>query len=245
MRGMSPFFQFILTGGLLLTITFPALARDRNSMSRAKLKLGDALREQAAHTLPTFCHQPSETLSPAQQKTCAEIRAKSHAQSDNVASENWKRIEAHNGAAYAIDLNSISHQDQVVGNQIQRHIYAVTCRIESDACPPWSMNRLLFDCNGHYVDIDHGGEVMPAPNGSVAGQMAALACAEAGGSLSIRPLLFSLSFLRLRRSALRSHALGPPLADLHFRMGLWGRGEHPLNHRVAARNGFLLAVLVF
>jgi hypothetical protein len=82
---------------------------------------------------------------------------------------NWKRLEADNGAAFAIDLASISHNTN--GSAI-----AVTCIVDNDACPPPNMSRFLFDCHGHYTDIDRGGSATIAPPRSVVGQMAALAC---------------------------------------------------------------------
>jgi len=81
----------------------------------------------------------------------------------------WKRIEADNGAVFAIDLGSISHNTN--GSAV-----AVMCIVDNDTCPPPNMSRLLFDCHGHYMDIDRGGSLLIAPPRSVAGQMAALAC---------------------------------------------------------------------
>lgn len=51
---------------------------------------------------------------------------------------NWKRIEADNGAAYAIDMTSISHD----GNQAD----AVVCVVENDACEIMNMHRWVFYC---------------------------------------------------------------------------------------------------
>jgi hypothetical protein len=84
----------------------------------------------------------------------------------------WKRIEADNGAAFAIDLGSISHNTN--GSAV-----AVMCVVDNDTCIPPNMSRLLFDCHGHYMDIDRGGSLTIAPPRSVVGQMAALACAGA------------------------------------------------------------------
>ncbi|MBX9778551.1 MAG: hypothetical protein K2Y71_29615 [Xanthobacteraceae bacterium] len=84
----------------------------------------------------------------------------------------WRRIEADNGAVYAIDMNSISHNTN--GTAL-----AITCVVENDTCPLLNMSRFHFDCRGHYQDLDRRGPVMPAPPRSVAGRMAAFACAGA------------------------------------------------------------------
>jgi hypothetical protein len=83
--------------------------------------------------------------------------------------QKWHRLEADNGTVLAIDLNSIEHSDNGSAN-------AVVCLVDNDVCTPLNMSRLLFDCHGHYVDIDHGGATQIAPPRSVIGQMAALAC---------------------------------------------------------------------
>jgi hypothetical protein len=76
------------------------------------------------------------------------------------------------GLIYAIDMNSVSQN-------INGTAVAVTCIVDNDTCPPWNMSRFHFDCRGHYKDLDRHGPVMIAPPRSVAGQMAALACAGA------------------------------------------------------------------
>lgn len=94
------------------------------------------------------------------------------AHSAHAYESKWKRIEADNGAAFAIDLGSISHNTN--GSAV-----AVMCVVDNDTCIPPNMSRLLFDCHGHYMDIDRGGSLTIAPPRSVIGQMAALACAGA------------------------------------------------------------------
>jgi hypothetical protein len=94
------------------------------------------------------------------------------AQPTHAYESKWKRIEADNGAAFAIDLGSISHNTN--GSAV-----AVMCVVDNDTCIPPNMSRLLFDCHGHYMDIDRSGSLMIAPPRSVVGQMAALACAGA------------------------------------------------------------------
>ena len=94
-------------------------------------------------------------------------------QNKAFAKINWRRIEADNGAVYALDMNSISHNTN--GSAV-----AVMCTVDNDTCIPPNMSRLLFDCHGHYMDIDRGGSAMliAAPR-SVVGKMADLACAGA------------------------------------------------------------------
>lgn len=94
------------------------------------------------------------------------------AQQAHAYDSKWKRIEADNGAAFAIDLGSISHNTN--GSAV-----AVICVVDNDTCIPPNISRLLFDCHGHYMDIDRGGSLTIAPPRSVVGQMAALACAGA------------------------------------------------------------------
>lgn len=82
---------------------------------------------------------------------------------------NWRRIEADNGAAFAIDMNSIQHATN-------GSAYAVMCILDNDQCAIPNMRRWLFDCHGHYMDTDSRGGMQMAPSRSVAGAMAAIAC---------------------------------------------------------------------
>lgn len=82
---------------------------------------------------------------------------------------NWQRIEADNGAAYAIDLSSISRFHNGTAQ-------AVTCVVDNGICLPPNMSRFWFDCNGHYRDLDRRGPTTIAPPRSVVGRMAAIAC---------------------------------------------------------------------
>jgi hypothetical protein len=87
---------------------------------------------------------------------------------------NWKTVEADNGAWFAIDMNSITPWS--TGGA-----YAIICAADGNTCPLLNMSRVLFDCRGHYSDIDHGG-TMPAPPRSVIGALAAIACGSATGA---------------------------------------------------------------
>jgi hypothetical protein len=63
---------------------------------------------------------------------------------------NWKRVEADNGASYAIDLNSISRGS---GNAD-----AVICIVENDVCDIMNQRRWVFYCSQNRI-----GE-FPAPS---------------------------------------------------------------------------------
>lgn len=82
---------------------------------------------------------------------------------------NWKRIEADNGTAFAIDLGSIVHLTD--GSAM-----VAVCVVDADACPPQNMTRLLFDCRGHFRDLDRGGGTQLVAPRSIAGRYAAIAC---------------------------------------------------------------------
>jgi hypothetical protein len=88
------------------------------------------------------------------------------------AEQKWKMLEADNGAVSGIDLNSIDYFND--GKAM-----AITCVAENHTCSPANMTRLVFDCRGHYMDVDRGGPTTLAPPRSVVGRMAELACAGA------------------------------------------------------------------
>src|SRR5260370_29765609 len=88
------------------------------------------------------------------------------------STQKWMMLEADNGAVFGIDINSIDHFN--AGQAM-----AITCVAENRACPPANMTRLMFDCKGHYWDVDHVGPTTLAPPRSVVGRMAELACAGA------------------------------------------------------------------
>jgi hypothetical protein len=83
--------------------------------------------------------------------------------------QNWKRVEADNGAIYGIELNSITRF-------LNGTVLATTCTADNGRCPPQNWSRLWFDCRGHYRDVDRDANAMIAPPRSVVGQMADIAC---------------------------------------------------------------------
>jgi hypothetical protein len=85
------------------------------------------------------------------------------------AAERWQRIEADNGAASAIELNSVASWST-------GEVYAIICALDGDVCPLSGMRRVLFDCRGHYTPIDFGGVSLQAPPRSVIGRLADIAC---------------------------------------------------------------------
>ena len=84
---------------------------------------------------------------------------------------NWRKFEADNGAAFALDMNSIAHMHYCNGCTD-----VVICILDNGQCGLQNMRRWRFDCHGHYMDFDNGGGVQLAPSRSVAGAMAAIAC---------------------------------------------------------------------
>lgn len=92
------------------------------------------------------------------------------------AADDWRRIEADNGAAFAIEMNSIAHYNNGTAD-------AAICVLDNGMCARWNMGRFHFDCQGHYMDLDNmPAGAQPAPPRSVIGRMAALACAGAKDS---------------------------------------------------------------
>jgi hypothetical protein len=107
---------------------------------------------------------------PSKRKPDATPQTKAPAQQTN-----WRRVDADNGSAMAIDLNSISRPHYTNGAAD-----AIVCILDNDTCVLLNMRRWRFDCHGHFLDIDHGGGLLPAPPRSVAGALSAIACGEAG-----------------------------------------------------------------
>lgn len=83
---------------------------------------------------------------------------------------NWKRIEADNGAVFAIDLSSIVRAGGLAD--------AMVCPIDNNHCAPWNVTSFRFDCHGHFMDFQTG-RLELAPPRSVVGHMAAIACGTA------------------------------------------------------------------
>ena len=63
--------------------------------------------------------------------------------------QKWKRVEADNGAAYAIDMNSISRSGPDVAGRTQAD--AVVCVVENNACDIMNMRRWIFYCSQNHV----------------------------------------------------------------------------------------------
>jgi hypothetical protein len=88
----------------------------------------------------------------------------------HAAQSNWQTVEADNGAAYKVDLNSISHYARGDADMI---VYSV----DGPNYNPANLRRLYFDCRGHFRD-EAGpiGQIEYAPPRSVAGKMSDIAC---------------------------------------------------------------------
>ena len=116
----------------------------------------------------TFCGWSPSSLPPAQLKTCYAL----HRKVDPADYKpEWKRFEADNGAVFVLDMKSVSHPHYCRGCAD-----AVMCTVDNNQCIPPNMTRIRFDCHGHYLNIDGGGELQMAPPRSVVGQMAVVAC---------------------------------------------------------------------
>jgi hypothetical protein len=85
--------------------------------------------------------------------------------------QRWKQINAENGSAMAIDLNSISHMSSSNGVTD-----AIICYLDGNTCPLLNQRRWRFDCHGHFMNIDGAGGLVVAPPQSVAGELADIAC---------------------------------------------------------------------
>lgn len=83
--------------------------------------------------------------------------------------QKWQRLNADNGAGFAVDLNSISRFSD-------GSVWMITCVLDNDRCPLLNQSRFKFDCRGHYLDIDRHGSLEIAPPQSVVGRMAEIAC---------------------------------------------------------------------
>jgi hypothetical protein len=85
---------------------------------------------------------------------------------------NWQTVEADNGAAYKVDLNSISHYANGGAHII---VYAV----ERPGFDARNLRRLYFDCQGHYRgESGPIGQITYAPPRSVVGRISNIACAQ-------------------------------------------------------------------
>jgi hypothetical protein len=118
----------------------------------------------------TYCKWGREQLPERLQKVCSELDQKYPPRKIS-----WKRFEADTGAAYVMDMNSISHMQTCAGCAD-----ATICVVDNNQCIP-PMRPIRFDCRGHYIDIVSGGDLQMAPPRSVIGQMAAVACVAPNG----------------------------------------------------------------
>lgn len=93
-----------------------------------------------------------------------------------IARQHWVRIEADNGAVYAVDLGNVF----IIPSG--GAIYTNICIVDHDRCQVWNERRIWFDCDGHYSDVTNAGLgnrwEIAAPL-SVIGRAANLACERA------------------------------------------------------------------
>ncbi len=116
----------------------------------------------------TYCRWAGQVLPQAQEQTCYAMHLKANPADFKPI---WKRFEADNGAAFALEMNNIDHLDGC-----GRCADAVICVLDNNQCLPPNARRIRFDCHGHYMDVLGGGSMQIAPPRSVIGQMAAIAC---------------------------------------------------------------------
>ena len=126
-------------------------------------------------SLPEFCYRASETLSVAQQRQCAELRAASHAPTKFGQEErkpNWTKVEAENGQVYDIDLNSIYRFE---------HAATATIYIQEGASfTPLNLRGVLFTCPDFMTILEGSVASQSAvylPPHSIGRRLADIACA--------------------------------------------------------------------
>ena len=91
---------------------------------------------------------------------------------DDIYQKVWLHLEATNGERYRLNLNSV--MDGTTGNKI-----ALVYITLPNAMFDWQrMHRLMFNCNGTFIDITNGisNNVMDAPPNSVAGRIQKIIC---------------------------------------------------------------------
>ena len=117
----------------------------------------------------TYCAWNRSGLPPAQQKICQDYDKK-----NGVYKPKWQSLEAADGSVFRIDLNSIALRST---GAVDATVYAV----QGEAYDPRNLRRYMFDCQGHYMDLDAMQLTAPvyAPPRSVAGQIADIVCADA------------------------------------------------------------------
>lgn len=91
---------------------------------------------------------------------------------DDIYQKVWLHLEATNGERYRLNLNSV--MDGTTGNKIAL-VYITPPNIGLDMT---RMRRLMFNCNGTFIDITNGisNNVMDAPPNSVAGRIQNIIC---------------------------------------------------------------------
>lgn len=89
--------------------------------------------------------------------------------------QKWQRVEADNGSAFALDLNSLARFSD-------GGVLIIVCNLDNDICPIQNQSRFKFDCRGHYIDVDRRGPLQSAPPRSVAGKMAEIVCSSPNSS---------------------------------------------------------------
>lgn len=92
--------------------------------------------------------------------------------SDDIYQKVWLHLEASNGERYRLNLNSVL--DGSTGNKIAT-VYITPPNVGLDLR---RMRRLMFNCNGTFVDITNGvsNNIIDAPPYSVAGKIEKIIC---------------------------------------------------------------------
>ena len=88
---------------------------------------------------------------------------------DGNKQTNWQSISAANGAAFAVDPNSLSRLPN--GN-----VWIVLCVLDKGTCHAQNLSRFEFDCRGPYLEVDRRGPLQIVPPQSVVRRVAEVAC---------------------------------------------------------------------
>jgi hypothetical protein len=88
------------------------------------------------------------------------------------ASMRWRVVEADNGALSAIAMSTLQSWTW----SRESKMATVCFMYERGGCHPDNMDKVIFDCRGHYVMAYHGGSEMVAAPRSVIGAIARIAC---------------------------------------------------------------------
>ena len=148
----------------------------------------------------TYCQWNRTGLSVAQQKICLDMDQKNRPKvylpksgeivtalipncspnggvscNDDVFQKVWLQIEANTGEVTKVDMISIHHATN--GSAL---LVAYTS-VPNTMFDPNKLQQYIFDCRGHFQPVDNSSTQQPqdAPPRSVAGKMAAIACAGA------------------------------------------------------------------